>query len=84
MQNTNFSVLFLATTMPLALGIILAVLVVALAVALVVSFVIKAKNEKELGSAEKRKNDIIIEARAEAEREDGYFKVYGKCYGKKA
>ncbi len=80
MQDFNLSVLFLATTMPLGVGIILAVLVVALATILVVSFVVKAKNEKELGSAEKRKNDIIIEARAEAER----IKAQGKEESKRA
>ena len=80
MQNTNLSVLFLAATMPLGIGIILAVLVVALAVVLVISFAVKAKNEKDLGSAKKQQEDILIQARAEAER----IKAQGREESKRA
>jgi len=78
MQNINFSVLFLTTSMPIWLGIVLAV--VGLAIGFVVLFVYKTSTEKKVGSAKERVRAIEDDARAEAER----IKAQGKEESKRA
>ena len=67
MHSFNLSVLFLAATMPLWLGIIVAVLALVIGVGL--TFVlIKAITDKKVGSANERVRKIVTAAEAEAER----------------
>ncbi len=70
MQNVNLSVLFLASEMPVVLGVVIAVaaLILGSLVGLIVHFVFKSKTEKKVGSADERVRKIVIAAEAEAER----------------
>ncbi len=80
MHGFNLSVLFLTTTMPLAVGIVLAVIAavaVAGSVALVIS---KISADKKLGSAKEQTSKILNDAQAEAER----IKSQGKEESKRA
>ncbi len=68
MQGFNLSVLFLAGTMPMAVGIVaIAVAVVALA-GIVVLLVSRMKADKEYGSTKEQTRKLLEEAKAEAER----------------
>ena len=67
MQNINLSVLFLATQMPIWLGIVLAVVMLALG-AIVGLLIYKSTTEKKVGSADERIKAIVSQAEAEAEK----------------
>ena len=67
MQNVNLSVLFLATQMPIWLGIVLAVVTLALG-GIVGLFIYKNTTEKKVGSADERIKAIVSQAEAEAEK----------------
>ncbi len=80
MHNFNLSVLFLAGTMPLAVGILaIAVAIVALA-GIVVLLVTKVSADKKLGSTKEQARAVAEEARAEAER----IKAQGREESKRA
>ncbi len=80
MHNFNLSVLFLAGTMPLTVGILaIAVAVVALA-GIVVLLVSKVNADKKLGSTKEQARAMAEEAKAEAER----IKAQGKEESKRA
>ena len=79
MQNINLSVLFLATQMPIWLGIVLAVVMLALG-AIVGLLIYKSTTEKKVGSADERIKAIVSQAEAEAEK----IKNQGKEESKRA
>ena len=78
MHNVNLSVLFLAGTMPVWVGILLAV--AGLLAGFVVLFIYKSNTEKKVGSAKSRISQIVSEAEAEAAK----IKAQGKEESKRA
>ncbi len=80
MQTANLSVLFLASTMPLAIGIVLAAIAVVAVVGIIVLLVSKMSADKKIGSTKARVQAIENEAKAEAER----IKAQGKEESKRA
>ncbi len=80
MQNVNLSVLFLATNMPLGLGIVLAVIAAIAVVGVVVLLISKTNADKVLGSTKEQTRKMLDEAREEAER----IKAQGKEESKRA
>ncbi len=79
MQNFNLSVLFLATKMPMIMGVLVAIgtLVLGCFIGL---FVYKTSTEKKIGSAQEQVRKIVDDANAEAER----IKTQGKEESKRA
>ncbi len=80
MQKVNLSVLFLATNMPLGLGIVLAVIAAIAVVGVVVLLINKTNSDKVLGSTKEQTRKMLDEAREDAER----IKAQGKEESKRA
>ena len=79
MHNVNLSVLFLAGTMPVWVGILIAAAVGVLA-GFIALFIYKSNTEKKIGSAKSRISQIVSEAEAEAAK----IKAQGKEESKRA
>ncbi len=80
MHNTNLSVLFLTSGMPMWLGIVFAIVAAIAVVGIVVLLVGKMNADKKLGSTKEQARALAEEAKAEAER----IKAQGREESKRA